>query len=175
MTADKEILKLNNMRFKGGEASIMEVYQAEVLLQAAEAQAINLQQLIEQTENNISILLGQNPGPIVRGLGSDRTAAHAGDSRGIAVRFVGAASGCSRRGGKPGCSQCQCRRGQGKFLPAVFPHWIVRFTKHRALNVFAGPGNVLGSRTEELLSRFSKAEESRASTSWLGRSEMKLS
>ncbi len=68
VTADQEILRLNNVRFKGGEASIMEVYQAEVLLQAAEAQVINLQQLIEQTENNISILLGQNPGPIARGL-----------------------------------------------------------------------------------------------------------
>lgn len=68
VSADREILKLNNIKFKGGEASIMEVYQGEVLLQAAEAQAINLQQLIEQTENNLSILLGQNPGPIVRGL-----------------------------------------------------------------------------------------------------------
>ncbi len=68
VTADREILKLNNIKFKGGESSVMEVYQAEVLLQAAEAQAINLHQLIEQTENNISILLGQNPGPIVRGL-----------------------------------------------------------------------------------------------------------
>jgi len=68
VAADQEILKLNNVRFKGGEASKMEVYQAEVLLQAAEAQAIDLQRLIEQTENNISILLGQNPGPVVRGL-----------------------------------------------------------------------------------------------------------
>jgi outer membrane protein, multidrug efflux system len=68
VSADQEILKLNNVRFNGGEASKMEVYQAEVLLQAAEAQAISLQQLIEQTENNLSILLGENPGPIVRGL-----------------------------------------------------------------------------------------------------------
>ena len=68
IAADEEILKLNNIRFKGGEASAMEVYQAEVLLQAAQAQAIALQGLIEQTENNISILLGQNPGPIVRGI-----------------------------------------------------------------------------------------------------------
>lgn len=66
--ADEDILALNNIRFKGGEASAMEVYQAEVLLQNAQAQAIALQGLIEQTENNISILLGQNPGPIVRGL-----------------------------------------------------------------------------------------------------------
>jgi len=68
IAADEEILKLNNIRFKGGEASAMEVYQAEVLLQAAQAQAIALQGLIEQTENNISILLGQNPGPVVRGI-----------------------------------------------------------------------------------------------------------
>lgn len=65
---DEEILKLNEIRFRGGEASVMEVYQAQVLLQAAQAQAIDLQRLIEQTENNLSILLGENPGPIVRGL-----------------------------------------------------------------------------------------------------------
>jgi multidrug efflux system outer membrane protein len=68
VAADQEILKLNNIKFKGGDAAIMDVYQAEVLVQAAEAQAINLRQLIEQTENNLSILLGENPGPIVRGL-----------------------------------------------------------------------------------------------------------
>jgi multidrug efflux system outer membrane protein len=44
------------------------VYQAEVLVQQAEAQVITLEQSIEQTENNISILLGKNPGPIARGL-----------------------------------------------------------------------------------------------------------
>jgi multidrug efflux system outer membrane protein len=68
IAADREILRLNNVRFKGGEAAIMEVYQAEVLLQAAEAQEIDLKRLIEQTENNISVLLGENPGPVVRGL-----------------------------------------------------------------------------------------------------------
>ncbi len=66
--ADNEILKLNNIKFKGGESAISDVYQAEVLVQQAEAQVISLQGLIEQTENNISILLGRNPGPITRGL-----------------------------------------------------------------------------------------------------------
>jgi multidrug efflux system outer membrane protein len=37
-------------------------------VQQAEAQVITLQQAIEQTENNISILLGRNPGSIPRGL-----------------------------------------------------------------------------------------------------------
>jgi multidrug efflux system outer membrane protein len=65
---DIEILKLNNIKFKGGESAITDVYQAETLLQQAEAQVISTQQFIEQTENNISILLGRNPGPIARGL-----------------------------------------------------------------------------------------------------------
>jgi multidrug efflux system outer membrane protein len=66
--ADEEILKLNNIKFKGGESAITDVYQAQTLLQQAEAQVITTQQSIEQTENNISILLGRNPGPIARGL-----------------------------------------------------------------------------------------------------------
>jgi multidrug efflux system outer membrane protein len=65
--ADKKILDLNVAKFNGGDASLVEVYQAQVLVKQAEAQAINLQQLIEQTENNISILLGRNPGSIARG------------------------------------------------------------------------------------------------------------
>src|SRR5271157_4126448 len=68
VAADQEILKLNNIKFKGGESAITDVYQAETLVQQAEAEAINLQQLIEQTENNISILLGKNPANIARGL-----------------------------------------------------------------------------------------------------------
>ena len=66
--ADKGILNLNTIKFKGGDAAITDVYQAQVLLQQAEAQVISLRQVIEQAENNISILLGRNPGPIARGV-----------------------------------------------------------------------------------------------------------
>ena len=70
--ADKGILQLNIVKFKGGDASQMDVYQAQTLLQQAEAQAINLKQLVEQTENDLSILLGRNPGSITRGLSLDQ-------------------------------------------------------------------------------------------------------
>jgi len=66
--ADQEILKLNEIKFHGGEAAVTDVYQAQVILQQAEAGVITYQQLAEQTENNLSILLGRNPGPIKRGL-----------------------------------------------------------------------------------------------------------
>lgn len=66
--ADKGILNLNTIKYKGGDAAITDVYQAQVLVQQAEAQVITLNQVIEQTENNISILLGKNPQAIQRGL-----------------------------------------------------------------------------------------------------------
>ena len=68
VAADQEILKLNEIKFHGGESAITDVYQAQTLVEQAEAEVITLQQLVEQTENNISILLGRNPGNIARGL-----------------------------------------------------------------------------------------------------------
>ena len=66
--ADKEILRLNTINFKGGYYSLSDVDQALLLVQQAEAEVISLNQLIPQTENALSILLGRNPGPIARGL-----------------------------------------------------------------------------------------------------------
>ena len=66
--ADTEILNLNNVKFKGGESAITDVYQAQVLVEQAEAEVITLKQSIAQAEDNISILLGRNPGPIPRDL-----------------------------------------------------------------------------------------------------------
>jgi len=65
---DQEILKLNEIKFHGGESAITDVYQAQTLVEQAEAEVISLKQGIAQTENNISILLGKNPGDIARGL-----------------------------------------------------------------------------------------------------------
>ena len=66
--ADKQILQLNTIKYKGGDAAVTDVYQAQVLVQQAEAQVITLQQAIAQTENNLSVLLGKNPQDIPRGL-----------------------------------------------------------------------------------------------------------
>jgi multidrug efflux system outer membrane protein len=66
--ADTEILKLNEIKFKGGESAISDVYQAQTLLQTAQAEVISLTESIAQTENNISVLVGRNPGDIARGL-----------------------------------------------------------------------------------------------------------
>jgi multidrug efflux system outer membrane protein len=66
--ADQDSLRINTINYKGGEYSITDVYQAKLLVEQAEAEVITLKQAIEQTENQLSILLGRNPGPIPRGL-----------------------------------------------------------------------------------------------------------
>ena len=68
VAADKDMVRLTTIKFKGGDSAITDELQAEILLQQSEAQVITLQQSIEQTENQISILLGRNPGPVTRGL-----------------------------------------------------------------------------------------------------------
>jgi multidrug efflux system outer membrane protein len=71
VVTDKDAVRINTIKFKGGDSAITDVYQADLLLQQAEAQVILSQQSIAQSENQISILLGRNPGPIARGLALD--------------------------------------------------------------------------------------------------------
>ncbi|MCI0622455.1 MAG: efflux transporter outer membrane subunit [Acidobacteria bacterium] len=60
-------LQLIRIRERGGLATLLEVRQGEQLVHAA-AQAIPaIEQLIEQTENQISLLLGGSPAAITRG------------------------------------------------------------------------------------------------------------
>jgi multidrug efflux system outer membrane protein len=68
VVADQDSLRINTINFKGGEYALTDVYQAQLLVQQAQLEVITVQQSIEQTENQLSILLGRNPGPIARGL-----------------------------------------------------------------------------------------------------------
>jgi multidrug efflux system outer membrane protein len=60
-------LRLTRVLANGGATSLLDVRQAEQLVFTATAEIATLQQQIEQQENFLSILLGQNPGDIPRG------------------------------------------------------------------------------------------------------------
>jgi len=60
-------LRLTLVLEKHGSASLLDVSQAQQLVDAAEEEIPNLDREIEQQENLLSILLGENPGPIARG------------------------------------------------------------------------------------------------------------
>jgi len=63
----EQSLDLVKARLEGGVAGILEVRQAETLLYTATKAIPEVQRQIEQTENFINVLLGQDPGPIKRG------------------------------------------------------------------------------------------------------------
>jgi len=73
--ARKDSLDLTNKLEQGGNNSLADVRQAEELYYTATAQVPSLEQQIAQTENNLCLLLGRSPGPIVRDAGANIDAA----------------------------------------------------------------------------------------------------
>jgi multidrug efflux system outer membrane protein len=63
----RESLRLTQVREQGGETSLVDVRQAEQLVYEATGEIATLERQIEQQENFISVILGDNPGPIARG------------------------------------------------------------------------------------------------------------
>jgi outer membrane protein, multidrug efflux system len=63
----RESLQLVRDRQAGGVATLLDLRQAEELVSSAAETIPALQQQIEQSENQISLLLGRNPGAVLRG------------------------------------------------------------------------------------------------------------
>jgi len=63
----EQSLVLTKQRQTGGVATRLDLRQAEQLVYTAAETIPTIQQQIEQTENQITLLLGQNPGGVVRG------------------------------------------------------------------------------------------------------------
>ena len=63
----QESLRLVEIRAHGGDTSLMDVRQSEQLVYGAAAAIPDLERRIQQQENFISILLGRNPSPVLRG------------------------------------------------------------------------------------------------------------
>jgi outer membrane protein, multidrug efflux system len=68
LSTRQESLQLIRNRSRHGVATVLDIRQGEQLVQSAEQSIPAIEQLIEQTENRISFLVGRSPGPIVRGL-----------------------------------------------------------------------------------------------------------
>ncbi|MES2222715.1 MAG: efflux transporter outer membrane subunit [Acidobacteriota bacterium] len=64
----QQSLTLTEAREKGGVASLLDVRQAQTLVTEAKRAITNLEQEIPLMENQLRLLLGENPGPISRGL-----------------------------------------------------------------------------------------------------------
>src|SRR6266849_1118102 len=63
----RDSLELIKSRQGGGVATLLDLRQGEQLVYTASETIPTLQQQVEQTENRITLLLGKNPGDVVRG------------------------------------------------------------------------------------------------------------
>jgi multidrug efflux system outer membrane protein len=63
----QDFLQLTQQRQVGGVGTLLDLRQAEQLVETATASIPTTRQQIEQTENQIELLLGQNPGSVSRG------------------------------------------------------------------------------------------------------------
>jgi multidrug efflux system outer membrane protein len=68
LASRQDSLKLTQTLANGGATSMLDVRQAEQLVDTAAETIPDLQRQIEQQENFLSTLLGNNPGPIARGM-----------------------------------------------------------------------------------------------------------
>ena len=146
VAADHDIVRINTIKFKGGESAITDVYQADLLLQQAEAQTIASKQAVEQTENQLSILLGRNPGPVARGLDLTAQPHLAEIPTGIALRAPPAQARRSPDRRKPGSRERQCRRRQSRLLSPDSAHRPLRCIEHRTHQLSAGTRHHLVAR-----------------------------
>ena len=67
LAARRNSLQLTNLLASNGSASALDVRQSEELVYTAAETITDLERQISQQENSLSILLGNNPGPIPRG------------------------------------------------------------------------------------------------------------
>jgi outer membrane protein TolC len=74
LQANRETLRITTLSVNGGASPITDQLQATLLVQQAQAQITQLEQSIAQTENQLSLLLGKNPGDVVRGSSLEKQA-----------------------------------------------------------------------------------------------------
>jgi multidrug efflux system outer membrane protein len=67
LASRQESLRLTQVRDQGGAGSLVDVRQAEQLVEGANASIVALTARIQQQENALSVLLGRYPGPVERG------------------------------------------------------------------------------------------------------------
>ena len=134
----QESLRLIRTQLQGGVGTLLDVRQGEQLVYGAAQSVPSSEQQIEQTENQISLLLGKNPGPVTRGRPLTEQQAPPEVPAGLPSALLEKTSGHSGSGANPGRDQRQHRGRQGSLFSANYAHRRVRLPEHRAREFILG-------------------------------------
>ena len=116
----RDSLNLTIDRQTGGVATDLDLRQAEQLVDTAAETIPTLQQQIEQTENQISLLLGKNPGEVMDHQGAFNEDVFPPEvPAGLPSALLERRPDIRRRGAEPHCGECRHWCGKSRLLPAV--------------------------------------------------------
>ena len=134
MASRREYLELAQDRFEGGLTPEVDLRQAEAELLRIEVVTYDLALKIRQAENLISILIGRNPGPVLRGRGVTEQKRPASVPPACPPSFSTAVPTCARRS-RTSPPPPPTWPGQGPALPPHRPHRLLRLHEHRVRHV----------------------------------------
>ena len=123
-------MQLATDRFEGGLTPEMDLRQAEAELRRVEVVVFDLERLIALKENELSVLLGRNPGAIPRGRTIDEQKLPAAVPAGLPSDAARPPAGHPRGRAGPRRRHREHRPGQGPPLPAHRPHRLLRLHQH---------------------------------------------
>jgi multidrug efflux system outer membrane protein len=128
----EQSLELTRSRQQGGVATLLDLRQAEQLVDTAAQVIPGIEQAIGQTENQIRLLLGESPGQVPRGrsLVDQRVAPEV--PAGVPSELLERRPGHPRGGARSDRRQRRDRRGESSIFPAVESQRTPRRTEHAA-------------------------------------------
>ena len=153
----QDSLQLTQTLEQHGINSMLDVRQSEQLVYTAATEVPDLERQIAQQENAITMLLGNNPGDVPRGLKLTEQP-HAPEVPSDCLRRCWNAGRISGRRNKPGCGQRADRRGARRVLSADLSNRNGRVSESGTDGVCSPARQAYGVWQARSRSRFSKAD-----------------
>ena len=148
LASRQESLRLTKLLADQGATSMVDVRQAEQLVYVASATLPDLQRQIEQEENYIRLLIGQNPGPITRGRGLTEQARPPAVPAGLPSQLLERRPDIHESEEQLIAANAQIGVARAAYFPSISLTGTTGFMSTALINLFtkpAGGWNVAGS------------------------------
>jgi outer membrane protein, multidrug efflux system len=136
----EDSLRLIKLRQQGGVATMLDVRQAEELVYQASQTIPDTERAIAQTENQVSLLLGDNPGPVTRGWPLLEQETPASVPAGLPSALLERRPDIRAAEATLEAQGALVRAAKAAFFPRISLTGLLGFQSDQLSNLFAGPG-----------------------------------
>jgi multidrug efflux system outer membrane protein len=138
----EDSLRLIKLRQQGGVATMLEVRQAEELVYQASETIPDTERAIEQTENQISLLLGNNPGSITRGQPLTQQQDLPAVPAGLPSSLLERRPDIRAAEENLGAQNALVKAAKAAYFPRISLTGLLGFQSNQLSNLFTGPSRV---------------------------------